>query len=107
MATDFRPEDQPLAEIKPEETHQEATPGNGKLSFFFSPISKRLAFRLANLIFSKTRFCSHINFIGCCLHSKVIPKGFRSNFHASSLSYSNQYLRQIQCAQKLLFHVIL
>ena len=56
-------------------------------------------FRLAILIFAKTRFCSHIKFIGRCLHSKVIPKGFRSNFHASSLSHSNQYLRQIQCAQ--------
>ena len=55
MATDFRPEDQPLAEIKPEETHQEATPGNGKLSFFFSPISKRLAFRLANLYLSSLK----------------------------------------------------
>ena len=41
----------------------------------------------------------HINFIGRCLHSKVIPKGFRFNFHASSLSHSYQYLRQIQCAQ--------
>ena len=46
---------------------------------FFS-ISKYLAFRLAILVFAKTRFCSHINFIGRCLHSKVIPKGFRSNF---------------------------
>ena len=65
----------------------------------FPPISKDLAFRLAILIFAKTRFCSHINFIGRCLHSKVIPKGFRSNFHVSSLSHSYQYLRQIQCAQ--------
>ena len=62
-------------------------------------ISQSLAFRLAILIFAKTRFCNHINFIGRCLHSKVIPKGFRSNFHASSLSRCNQYLRQIQCAQ--------
>ena len=45
------------------------------------------------------RFCSHINFIGRCLQSKVIPKGFRSNFHASSFSRSNQYLYQIQSAQ--------
>ena len=65
----------------------------------FPLISEHLAFRLAILIFAKTRFCRHINFIGRCLHSKVIPKGFRSNFHASSLSHSNQYLRQIQCAQ--------
>ena len=67
--------------------------------FPFPPISKNLSFRLAILIFAKTRFCSHIKFIGRCLHSKVIPKGFRSNFHASSFSHSNQYLRQIQCAQ--------
>ena len=67
--------------------------------FPFPPISKNLAFRLAILIFAKTRFCSHIKFIGRCLHSKVIPKGFRSNFHASSLSHSNQYLRQIHSAQ--------
>ena len=65
----------------------------------FPLISKNLAFRLAILIFAKTRFCSHIKFIGRCLHSKVTPKGFRSSFHASSLSRSNQYLCQIQCAQ--------
>ena len=65
--------------------------------FPFPPISKDLAFRLATLTFAKTRFCSHINFIGRCLHSKVIPKGFRSNFHASS--FTNQYHHQIQCAQ--------
>ena len=67
--------------------------------FPFPPISKSLAFRLVILIFAKTRFCSHINFIGRCLHSKVIPKGFRSDFHASSLSHCNRYLRQIQCTQ--------
>ena len=65
--------------------------------FPFPPMSKTLAFRLAILIFAKTRFCSHINFIGRCLYSKVIPKGFRSNFYASY--HSNQYLRQIRCAQ--------
>ena len=37
--------------------------------FPFPPISNNLAFRLAILIFAKTRFCSHINFIGRCLHS--------------------------------------
>ena len=62
--------------------------------FPFPPISKDLAFRLAVLIF--VRFCSHIHFIGRCLHSKVIPKGFRSNFHTSSFSHSNQYRHQIQ-----------
>ena len=62
--------------------------------FPFPPISKDLAFRLAVLIFAKTRFCSHIHFIGRCLHSKVIPKGFRSNFHTSSFSHSNQYRHQ-------------
>ena len=67
--------------------------------FPFPPSSKNSAFRLAILIFAKTRFCSHIKFVGRCLHSKVIPKGFRSNFHASSLSHSSQYLRHIQSAQ--------
>ena len=67
--------------------------------FPFPTLSSNLAFRLAILIFAKTRFCSHINFIGRCLNSKVIPKGFRSNFHASTFSHSNQYLHQIRCAQ--------
>ena len=67
--------------------------------FPFPPISKDLAFRLAVLIFAKTRFCSHIHFIGRCLHSKVIPKGFLSNFHTSSFFHSNQYRHHIQCAQ--------
>ena len=66
----------------------------------FPTISSSLAFRLATLIFAKTRFCSHINFIGRCLQSKVIPKGFRSNFHASEFSHSGQkYLSEILCAQ--------
>ena len=43
-----------------------------------------------------------MNLIGRCIHSKVIPKGFRSNFHASSLSHWYQYLRQIQYAQNSL-----
>ena len=76
--------------------------------FPFPPISN-LAFHLAFLIFAKTRFnfvvkssfksSQVLYFIGRCPHSKVIPKGFRSNFHASSLPNSNQYVRQIQCAQ--------
>ena len=67
--------------------------------FPFPTLSSNLAFRLATLIFAKTRFCSHINFIGRCLNCKVIPKGFRLNFHASTFSHSNQYLHQIRCAQ--------
>ena len=73
--------------------------------FSFPPINKNFAFRFAILIFAKTRFCSLMNLIGRYLLSKVIPKGFHSNFHASSLSHSNKYLRQIQC--KILFHVTL
>ena len=69
--------------------------------FPFPPMSKTLAFRFNFWPFLSSlkldQFCSHINFIGRCLYSKVIPKGFRSNFHASY--HSNQYLRQIQCAQ--------
>ena len=75
-----------------------ATQGNRKLPFF-PPISKELAFSWAVDVYAKTRFWSHIHFIGRCLHSKVIPKGFRSNFHAFSFSHSNQYRHQIQCAQ--------
>ena len=48
-------------------------------------------------------YWSHIHFIGHCLHSKVVPKGFRSNFHASSFSHSNQYRDQIQCAHNFFF----
>ena len=44
--------------------------------FSFPPITNNLAFRLAILIFAKTRFCSHINFIGRCLHSQVIRRVF-------------------------------
>ena len=38
---------------------------------FLTSISKP-AFRLFDLILSKTRFSSHITFISCCLHGKVI-----------------------------------
>ena len=75
-------------------------PGEVSYLFPFLPISKGLAFRLAILIFAKTRFCSHIHFIiGHCFHSKVIPEGFRSKFPAFSFSHSNQYCHQIPCAQ--------
>jgi len=46
----------------------------------FPPTSHSLGFRLATLIFTKTRLCSHISFIGRCLESKVIPKGFAQIF---------------------------
>ena len=43
--------------------------------------------------------CSHINFIGRCLNFKVIPKGFRTNFHASNFSIScNRYFQDIDQA---------
>ena len=70
----------------------------------FPPTSNSLGCGLATLIFAKTRFCSHINFIGRCLESKVIPKGFCSNFHAFMFSPSNQqYLHAIQCPQSVFF----
>ena len=70
----------------------------------FLPTSNSLGFRLATLIFTKTRFCSDIDFIGRCLESKVIPKGFRLNFHASTFSPSNQqYFNEIQCTQNVFF----
>ena len=66
-------------------------------------ISSNLAFRLAIHIFTKTRFSSHINFISRCLQHKVIPKGFRSNFHASIFSnvsnFNLKYLHEIQRTQ--------
>ena len=47
------------------------------------------------------RFCSHINFIGRCLQSKVTPKGFRFNFHASEFSHSSQkYLSLLKLCAK-------
>ena len=65
----------------------------------FSNISSKIALSLATLTSSKTRFCSHINFIGRCLNFKVIPKGFRTNFHASNFSIScNRYFQDIDQA---------
>ena len=74
--------------------------------FPFPSISKNLAFRLATLTFTKTRFCSHINFIGHCLHSKVINKGFHSNFHASSLILLINIITKFN-APKILSHATL
>ena len=73
-------------DAQPQDAHQRATPGNRKLPLSLSSISSNLAFRLAVHIFTKTRFSSHINFISRCLQNKGIPKGFRSNFHASIFS---------------------
>ena len=65
----------------------------------FPNISSKIALSLATLTFSKTRFCSHINFIGRCLNFKVIQKGFRTNFHASNFSISyNRYFQDIDQA---------
>ena len=44
------------------------------------------AVSLAMCTFCKTRFTSHIHFLGRCLRRKVIPVGFSIKFHASSLS---------------------
>ena len=62
----------------------------------FPSISSSLALRLATLTFTKTRFCSHVNFISRCLKAKVIPKGFQSNFHASNIS--TLYLKDVKKA---------
>ena len=63
-------------------------------------ISSNIAFHLAIHIFTNTRFSSHINFISRCLQRKVIPKGFRSNCHASIFSnvsnFNLKYLHEIQ-----------
>ena len=74
-------------------------------------ISSNLAFLLAIHIFTKTRFSSHINFISRCLQHKVIPKGFRSNVHASSFSnvsnFNLKYLHEIQRTQNTFSHNIM
>ncbi|XP_015770448.1 PREDICTED: uncharacterized protein LOC107348879 [Acropora digitifera] len=74
-------------------------------------ISSNLAFRLAIHIFTKTRFSSHINFISRCLQHKAIPKGFRSNFHASIFSnvsnFNLKYLHEIQRTQNTFSHNIM
>ena len=73
-------------------------------------ISSNLAFRLAIHIFTKTRFSSHINFISRCLQQEVIPKGFRSNFHASMFSnvsnFNLKYLYEIQRTHNMFSHNI-
>ena len=74
-------------------------------------ISCNLAFRLAIHTFTKTRFSGHINFISRCLQHKVIPKGFRSNFHASIFSivsnFNIKYLHEIQRTQDTFSHNIM
>ena len=55
---------------------------------------------------AKTRFCSHINFIGRCLNSKVIPKGFARTFmRLHSLTQISIFTKFD--VRKILFHVIL
>ena len=74
-------------------------------------ISSNLAFRLAIHIFTKIRFSRHINFISRCLQHKVIPKGFRSNFHVSIFSnvskFNLKYLHEIQRTQNTFSHNIM
>ena len=48
-----------------------------------------LAFKLFNLKLAKTRFVSHIHFIGRCLHAKVTPVGFRIHFHPSNFGVAS------------------
>lgn len=49
------------------------------------PISSAgVAIKLFRLTLAKTRFVSHIHFIGRCLKAKVIPVGFRVNFSPSN-----------------------
>ena len=52
------------------------------------------AVSLAMCTFCKTRFTSHIHFIGHCLRRKVIPVGFSIKFHTSSLS--NGYVKNVR-----------
>ena len=48
---------------------------------------------------AKTRFVSHINFIGRCLHAKVTPVGFRVHFHPSNFGVaSTRYFSEVSSA---------
>ena len=51
-----------------------------------------LAFKLFNLKLAKTRFVSHIHFIGRCLQAKVTPVGFRIHFHPSNFGVASTWL---------------
>ena len=79
--------------------------------YLLPSISSNLAFRLAIHIFTKTRFSSHINFISRCLQHKVIPKGFRLNFHAAIFSnvsnFNLKYHHEIQRTQSTFSHNIM
>ena len=67
----------------------------------FPSTSSNLALKLFNLILAKTRFVSHIHFIGRCLHAKVIPVGFRVNFHPSNFGVdSTRYFSDVSSACK-------
>ena len=52
------------------------------------------AVSLAMCTFCKTRFTSHIHFLGRCLRRKVIPVGFSMKFLAPSLS--NGYVKNVR-----------
>ena len=60
----------------------------------FPADAHELAVSLAMCTFCKTRFTSHIQFLGRCLRRKVIPVGFSIKFHASSLSYG--YVKNVR-----------
>ena len=65
----------------------------------FPPVTSQVSFKLMSCIFAKTRFVSHIHFIGRCLNSQVVPKGFRVNFHPSNFGLDgSRYFSDISAA---------
>lgn len=43
-------------------------------------------FRLGLDTFNKTRFSSHVHFLRKCLQARIIPNGFKLNFHSGTIS---------------------
>ena len=84
---------------------------NRKLPLSSSFHFQQLSISLSHPHFHQIRFSSHINFISRCLQHKVIPKGFRSNFHASIFSnvsnFNLKYLHEIQRTQNTFSHNIM
>ena len=65
----------------------------------FPPVTSKISFKLMRSIFAKTRFVSHIHFIGRCLYSQVVPNGFRVKFHLSNFGLDgSRYISDVSAA---------
>ena len=68
---------------------------------------RKQAFVLAKKTFAKTRYCSHVHFLGKCLRRKVVPSGFRTKFRSGydiSNGLPTQLVRAIisSCSRRLM-----